>query len=391
MIFINENALDLNTIKLPNGTYYSGADEIKLMFAGAWEEIDKKFFYKGQKVIFKTPGIKSGNGKGNQGYGMPRVVKYKTRKGMATIAWADDIIKENNKVRYSPILKRIGLNEKTLILGPEDIEQVLFMFLFNPEMNSVKNPLGSTFLEDKEAEAMKYAEKETQSAVVSYWLFREESPFYSNETRISTLCLAWGINPENKSIIYKKQLLAEAIKSSEKKNDPEFNLKAFNKICEKMKDGQDTKEIEVMALIHKCVLNNVIKFDKDKLAWVLLGPEGKSLKTICKVPPPMVNVSKNVIKKYLLTAPDDVQVLQAAADMDSLDMNSDFVELSVPLPDPEEMTEEFITGDSLSWHDKKALFKFLGNDTKHATKETIHPILIEYFVLNKRTVEFKVK
>ncbi|MBU0946229.1 MAG: hypothetical protein KKE53_17465, partial [Proteobacteria bacterium] len=206
MFYVNHQVLDLNTIKLPNGEFYQGNDEIKSLLAGTWREIEEKFFHKGLKVVFKTPGIMSGQGKGNQGYAYPRSCFYPTKKGRIHIAWADNMVVENNRNIFTPILRKIGLNEKTLTLSEDNIEEILFMYLFNPNVISPKNPAGRTYIEDKEADALKYEETETSSAVLSYWLFRKESPFYSNESIVSTLCLAWGINPENKSITYRKQL-----------------------------------------------------------------------------------------------------------------------------------------------------------------------------------------
>jgi len=387
-IYVNGVVLDLSTVKSHAGVYYEGVDEIKSLFAGAWKEIDRKFLNKAEPVVFRTPGIKSGVGKGNQGYAYPRIVDHKTKKGKVRIAWADDMKVENGKTVYSPILRSIGINEKTLRLGEDDIEEILFMFLFNPEVVTPKNPIGRTFLEDKEADALKYEENETSSAVVSYWLFRKESPFYANEVKISTLCLAWGVNPDNKSITYKKQLLAEAVKRAEKRNDLEFNFKAFDAVCAKLKDGGDTRDVDILALIQKCTNNRIIKYDADALAWVLLGMDGNKLKTLCKVPPTMVEVRKNVLKKHLLVSPDDVHTLQSSLSDDPAPSSMDKVMLSVAIPDV--VTPDFIE-TVLTWPDKKALYKFFGYEVPGAKLEQIHPVLIEYLVIQKRTVPFEVK
>ena len=386
--YINDQVLDFNTLKTADGSFYKGNDEIKGLLAGAWEEIEKKFFKKGIKVIFKTPGIRSGIGKGNQGYSYSRSVSYPTRKGKVRVTWADNQVNEGGQIKYTPVLKRMGLNHKTLILGPEDIEEILFMYLFNTHLISPKNPSGRTYLEDKEVDALKYEEAEKDAAVVSYWLFRKESPLYANEPMISTLCLAWGINPDNKSISYRKQLLAEAVKRCEKKKELEFNLSAFNKVCEKLKDGQDTTDIDIMALIQKCISGKVIKYEQDKLSWVLLGIEGNVLKTICKVPPQMVNSNRNVLKKHLMGSPDDVQTLRSAVSDESIPSRHDQCVLSAPLPD--DVTLEYIENE-MSWHDKKRIYKFLGHDPQGKNMDTIQPILIEYFVVQKRTIDFIVK
>jgi len=388
MIYVSHQVLDLNTIKMNRDDYYTGPDEIKSMFVGAMREIDEKFFNKNLPVIFKTPSIRTGIGKGSMGYGLPRAVFHKTKKGQVPIAWADNVGMENGKPVYTPVTKKIGLNQRTLTLGPDDIEFILWMMLFNPNLKSPTNPSGITYLEDKEAEAMEYEQSETSAAVISYWLFRKESPFYASDIMISTLCLAWGVNPENKSITYKKQLLAEAVKKAEKKNDIEFNFNAFNGICEKLKDGQDTNEVDALALAQKCINKKVIRFDQDKLAWMLLGIEGNTIKTICKVPPQMISTARNVLKRHLLGAPDDVQTLQSALLDDAPPSKHDRVLLGAALP--EDVTVEYIQNE-MSWPDKKALYKFLGHEPRNKTMEDIHPVLIEYFVVNKRTVPWDLK
>lgn len=391
-IYVGTNVLDLNTIKIPTERgdleYYRGQDEVKTLFAGAWKELDQRFFNHNQPVVFKTPGIKSGAGKGNQGYAYPRVVDYKTKKGKVRIAWADSISVENGKTVYAPVMRSIGVNEKTLTLTQEDIEEVLFMYLFNPSLLTPKNPMGRTYLEDKEADAKKYEETETGAAVISYWIFRKESPFYSNDSKIDTLCLYWGISPAGKSITYKKQLLAEAVKRAEKRNELEFNLKALNDICERLKDGQDTRDVEVMALIQRAITSKVIRFDPEKIAWTLLGIEGNTLKTLCKVPPQLIAVNRQVIKKHLLESPDDVSTIESALSIEPTPSRLDRCRLIDPLPD--DVTEDYIL-NTMKWNDKKVIYKFMGHEQMGATLEQVNPVLIEYFALNHRTIPWELK
>lgn len=389
MIYVAGAPLDLGLIKFPNGKYYEGNDPVKNIFSDKWREMDEMFLSKGEPVVFITPGIKSGNGPGSQGYSYPRVVDYKTPKGPIRIAWADELKVENGVNVYKPISQSIGINQKTLTLIAEDIEEILFMSLFCPFLSNEKNPWNRTFLQDKEADAKKYEETESNSAVLSYWLFRPESPIYADEVQISTLCLAWGVNPDNKSIKRKKQMLSEAVKYADRKNDPEFNMSAFNAICEKLKDGQDTKAIDIMALMQKCINEKVIKFDAEKFAWVLLGTDGKSLKTLCKVPPQLAATSKNVIKKFLLSSPDDVSILQASVSTsEALPSKYDICSLSAPIP--EDITAEYIENE-MPWHDKLSIYTFLGNDRNGASSDVVDPVLIECMIVRKQAIPFEVK
>jgi len=392
MYWINNQPLSWDTIKLQDGKWYSGPDEIKTLLANTWREIEQKFFHNGESVIFNTPGmLTAGRGKGNQGYAYPRVVRHRTKKGPATIAWADE--KKENKdgtITYSPISKVVSPDKRCMRLGEDDIEEIIWMILFNPFVVKPGNPTGRTFLEDKEADALKYAESETNSAVISYWLFREESPFYNSPQKLSTLCLAWGVNPEGKSITYMKQLLAEAVKKAEKRGELEFNLKAFNSVCEKIKDGQDTRTVDALALIQLCINKHVIRLDNETFRWTLLGLDGKTvIKTVCKIPPQSIGQAKGILKAHLIANPDDYSMLSAAANNEPMEGKNDRVILSAPMPSPEEITEDYLTND-LSWAEKKRVYRLLGHEPRSATLEQIMPILIEYFIIQKKTVPFEV-
>jgi hypothetical protein len=391
--YINHQILDFATLRNSQGEWVQTTDEVKRMIQGAWKELWERFWKLGQPVVFITPGIKTQGGKGNQGYAYPRVVSVKTKRGNMHVAWADDVQEEGGKKVYSPLSKGIRMNEKTLQLSETEMEEAIFMFLFNPSVIKPGRLGGKTFLQDLEAEAVKYAETETSAAVVSYWLFRPESPFFANITKLSAMCLAWGVNPDGKSIPYLKQQLAEAIKHFEKKGDKEYGLNAFNTVCEKLKDGQDTREFDTQALIQKAIIRRVIRFDKDKFEWVLLGLDGKTkVKTICKVPPQQEGTAKSILKRRLIESPDDYDMIVSsmATGDEEVELRGDKVRVSVALPDPDDMTEAFIT-TTLSWHDRKRLFKALGEDPQFKKDDEITPKLIEYFVIQKRTVPFEVK
>lgn len=390
----NNQFIDLQSLKVMDGSapkYYEGTDIIKKKIAQAWKELDQRFWNKGELAIFKTPGIVSGHGAGSRGYAVPRAVKVKTRQGEIPVYWYENIREEGGKKVYTPVVMRMGVEQKTLALGPEEIEKAIWMFAFNPHTINESRMNGKTYLEDKEAEAMKYAETETNAAVVSYWLFRAESPFYSDDDKLSTLCLAWGINPEGKSITYRKQLIAEAVKKAERQNDIEFNLKAFNSACEKLKDGQDTYDIEILALIQRCVNKRIIRFDGEAYKWTLLGTDGKTvLKTVCKVPPQQAGMSKTILRAHLKSTPDDFYMLQSAANGEPEPSKQDRVLLSVPLPAPEMIDEAFLKND-LSWPDRKNLWKYFGGDLHGVTDSMIVPLLLEKLVLNKIEVPWEVK
>jgi hypothetical protein len=387
--FVNHTILDLNTVKLPNGDFYVGTDEIKMKFAEAWKELEKRFWNKGEDVIFVTPGIKSGSGKGNQGYWAPRVVNVNTKKGSVRIAWADDMKVEGGQTVYTPISFRIGVNEKVLTCTKDDLEVALFMFMFNNEVISETRPQGRTYLQDFEAEAKKYEETETNAAIISYWLFRKESPFYMDEVRISTLCLAWGVNPENKSNTYRKQLLAEAVKKNDRLKNPEFDMKAFDTICRKLSEGQDIRDVEIMSLIQKCIIRKVIRYDDQKFAWVFLGMDGNILKTICKVPPQNVSKNRDLLKKHLIGNPDDVETLLASIGGEPTPSRFDEVALTKALP--EDVTREYIEKD-MGWTDMKKIYVFITQEnTTGMAKEQIIPRLIEFFVVQKKTIPWRLK
>jgi hypothetical protein len=363
-------------------------EEVKQLLSNAWQEIDRKFFSKNLPVVFRTPGIKSGMGKGSQGYSYPRSTWVKTKsQGRIRVSWYDTKETKDNVTEYKPAGKRIGMEEKTLTLGPNDIEEVLFMWLFNPNVVMPGGRMnGKTFLEDREMEAMKYEEAETAASAVSYFLFFKESPFYSDEDKIDKLCLAWGIDPSNKTITFRKQLLAEAVKKGEKNKELDFNFAAFNKRCEQLRDGNDTRELDTMALIQKAINRAVIKFDKDKIEWQLIGIDGNSLKTICKVPPQSIDKAKVVLRRHLIENPENVEYIKIGLDEPQAPSRHDRVKLKENLP--EVVDEEYIL-NVMTWPTKKALYQYLGYDARAKTMADIHPVLIEHYVTKGLTVPFE--
>lgn len=390
-IYINGDPLDLRTLRNDDGKFIAldSTDEIKKLFCDAWKELDYRFWSKNIPVEFRTPSIMSGGGPGNRGYSYPRSLNYKTKKrGTVNIAWADERVSEDGKLVYKPVSRLIGVNEKTLLLDQDDVEEALFMWLFNPMVVRKDNPSGMTFLVDREEDARVYAEKETKSAVIAYWLYREESPLYENDKAIGTLCLAYGISPENKTITYQKQLLSNAVKNAEAHKDPEFGFNGFNSICEKLRDGQDTKDVDTLALIQRCTNAHIIEYDKDKLVWVLLDEQSRPVKTICKVPPQQVSSSRLVLKRHLMASADDFSTLVSAAGGDPRPAKSDKIALSIGLPD--ELTEDWIE-NTMPWPDKKKVYTFIKGDGTHATKETVVPTLIEYFITQKKTIQWELK
>lgn len=390
--YINGQILDFNTLRKPAGGWYDGDEEIKKIIAGAWQELHTKFWSKGLPAVFITPGIRSGGIKGNQGYSVPRSVAVKTKKGNITVAWAEEVKEENGRKVYMPVSERIRIEDRTLMLSETEIEKAIWMHAFNPARIGDGRIGGKTFLQDLEAEALKYAETETNAAVISYWLFRQESFLFTNEIKLSVLCLAYGINPDGKSLAYKKQLLAEAVKKAEKHSDPEFGLNAFNRMCEQMKDGQDTRLVDCQALVQKASNRRVIKFDEDKFEWQLLAEDGKTkVKTICKVNPQQKTNAKVILRQKLMESPDEYDMIAMALSTDEevSELRGDKVKVSTALLDPADMSESFITG-TLTWHDRKRLYQALGHDPRSKTDAEITPVLIEYFVLQRRTLPFYV-
>lgn len=398
MYYINEQLVDLNSIKVTDPTtrkvsYQYGNDEVKRMIANAWRELDERFWSKNEKVIFRTPGIRTaGSVKGNMGYAYPRAVSIKTNKGKVSVRWCEDVVEEEGKKVYKPAIHRIGQEQRVIYLGPDDVEEAIWMFLFNPHLVKPGNPVGRTFLDDKEADAAKYAETETKNSVVAYWLYYESSPLFNDEIKLDTIGLAWGVNTEGKSVQYKKQLIAEAVKAAEKRGNVEFNMKAFDEVCRKLADGQETRNVDTMALIQRCISRKVIRFDEDQFAWIILGEDGKTkMKTICKVQPAAVSQSRSILRQHLIGNPDDASILRSALSEEPVQSKYEKVPLSKPLPPPGEITEEYIRNEIPFNPDMKRLWNYFGYDYHEASKEKCIPVLVEKLVLNKVEVPWELR
>ena len=398
MYYIGDQLLDFNTIKTVDpGTgrvaYYNGGDEVRLKIAAAWREIDERFLNKGQPVVFKTPGLRiEGTLKGKMGYSYPRSASVKTKKGKVIVRWCEEVVEEGGKKVYKPVNAKVNKERRIITLRENDIEEILWMFLFNPHVVGPNNPSGMTFIEDKEKDAEKYAASETSNAVIAYWLFHNTSPFYADNDKLDTLCLAWGIDSEGKSIAYKKQLLAEAVKKGEKANNPERNQKAFNDVCSRMKDGQDTRLVEMDALIQRCIGRKIIRLDTERFVWAILAEDGYTMqKTICKVPPQSMTHAKSILRQFLITNPDDAQILYSAIREEPRNDRMERLTLTMALPPPGEIDENYIRTELPVNSDMRKLWGYFGMDPKRFNKEDCSTLLIEKLVLNRIEVPHDVK
>ena len=389
MIDINGNYLDLNTIKLADGTFYSGTDEVKTMIAECYREMEKRFFRKNEPVIFITPGIKSGNGEGNRGYGFARSAIVKTKKGAIPVTWYDTKSTENGRTKYGPVIEHV--RNRSISLYEHDIEKILFMSLFVKSVSVNGKLSAKTFLQDLEAQAVEFEMNEVQNAVVSYWLYTPESAFYDNFDKLATIARVYGIDPDGKSTVYLKQLIATEVRRAEKRGDQDLNMKAFRDYCERLNHNYDIRDIEAVNIMAKAIKRKLIHFDYDTFKWSIIDANYKPLKTICKVPPQFGANPKLFLKKHLAEAPDMLEMLQNGLETEPEPSKFDKVKVSVAFPDI--VTEEFIMSE-LNVHDRRRLYNFIMNDPQGAktkTPQEINPILLEYFVINKRTVPFEVK
>ena len=395
----NHIPVPLSAIKLEGNHFYGEKagdnDEIKKMISNCYQEVQRKFFNVGESVIFKTPGIKSGIGKGNQGYSIPRLFDVKTSRGPKRMAWVDTISDgsglDAGRIIYDPFTFDIYPKDKTLTLGESDIEKIIFMMLFNPHLITPKNPIGRTYLEDKEEEALKYEATEAENAIIHYWLFTQGVGFYADDSRVTTLCHAWGIpNIEKWSLARKKQLLAENVKVAERKHDLQYGRQALNDACKKLSDGSDIKDVEILSLIQRCVDRKVIKYyEAPDFAWKMLAKDGKALKKIITVPPQQTNMSRAVLKDYLLRSPEDVdQLYSSISDPDTEPSKFDVVELKNPLPD--EITEDWIKDDA-DYNDLKKIYRYFGGTEITASRETIVPFVVSKIVMEGAQVPWKLK
>lgn len=392
-IYINHQYVSLETIKSRDGKFYDGPEEIKRLLADTWREFDRRFFSKGLKCVFITPGIRTGIGKGNRGYSMPRVVQHKTSRGFITVAWADDLKTENGKHIYNPIGFSINEVRRTMTLDQSDIEQILFMYLFNPSMIRPGKLGGKTYLEDKEQEAIDFAMKEVANAVVAYWLYREESPLFDNEEKLATLSRVYGINPTGKSNIYIKQLITEAVRRFENRNDPEFNMKAFDKYCSRIVAGFDTIDIEAINLVAKGSLAGVVRFNTEKLVWELMSNDGKPIRMICRVPPQqgVLDKAKKVLRDHLINSSADMDILRSALNIETEEGRFDKVKISIPIPD--DVDEAWLNNELTDFNDIRRIYNYIQGDTQGAkgkSRKDIMPVLIDYFVTNRQKIPFVV-
>ncbi len=382
----NAEVIELNSIKtsIKPPKYYDGDNVIKKRLAEAWQMVDEKFLSKDEPVVFTTPTIMSGVGKGNQGYLAPRILDVKTNKGVVRVAWCDSIDESNGKLVYHPTHLDVNPSLKTMELGESDIEKILFMICFNPFVVTAGNPI--TKLVDKEKEAEQFQEKEESAGVINYWLFNNYSKLYNSEPLIETLCSVWGIAQAGKyTLARKKQMLAEAVRAADKRGDLEYNLKAFDTFCRKLEEGSDTKEVETLAIIQKCVDKKIIAYKgTPDFKWFLLGEDGKSLKTLCKVPPQEEKFNRKVLKVHLLRTSDDMEILEAALGMiKGADEEEKVLILRKVLPPEGEITAQFLENEIDRFDAMKLYWYFIGAPGTKSKAEML-PELIQLMVIEKK-------
>ena len=398
MFDVNGTYLDLTQVKwYQNGaqhaSYYDGPDEVKKMFAKVWRDIDERFLNHNKPVIFKTPSILtmgSGGKEGfrSRGYAFPRSCKVQVpSRGEVTIAWYNTKEVKNGATVYLPVVHKILPENKMMTLDEGDIELILAMMIMNPHMNTDKRP-GWTFLDDPEADAMKYAEDETKNATVAYWLFRPESPLSKNEQMLSRLCLAWGINPDTMSLNLMKQKLSQYVKNAEKSGDLDANNAAFDRACREITTGNDGSDIDIQVTMNRALQLKIIQLNEAKFCYELLKDDRKSVaKVFCKVPPQSIDKAKYFLKEHLRNHPDDMELLEVSVDVTPQVTKFDQVVLSIPLPDPEVITAEMV--EELPWPDMRKLYSHFGEDIRGANKEMIIPFLVDKLVTQRQKVPWK--
>jgi len=400
MFDVNGVYLDLKTIKFQGPThkweYYPGNDEVKKLFARVWRDIDERFLNQHKPVIFKTPSILtmgSGGKEGSRsrGYGFPRSCSINVpNQGKVRIDWYDDKKIEGGRTQYTPVTFKVRQEQKMMVLDEGDIELILAMMIMNPHL-AIGNRAGITFLDDPEKDAITYADLEAKNATVAYWLFRPESPFFENENLLRTLAMACGINPDAMSVNLMKQKISESVKAGEKLNNPEINSTAFDRMCQSIRDGSDTSDVELSATVNRAVQLKVIKYIEEEYCWKLLKEDKKTpAKTICRVPPQSgSDKARQILKKHLQTNADDLELIEMSVDTAPMDTKFEVVILSKPLPEPETMTEEIVA--EIPWPDMRKLYTYFGEDGTKGSKDQIIPFLVDKLVTQRTKVNFKIR
>jgi len=400
MFDVNGQYLDLATVKYLNKAgshyeYYDGPDEVKKLFATVWRDIDQRFLNQRKPVVYKTPSIitmgsAGKEGSRSRGYAFPRSCTVKIGgRGNVRIDWYDTKKVENGATVYAPVTYKIRQENRTLFLDAADIELILAMEIMNPHL-SKGNRAGWTFLDDPEADARTYAEIETKNATVAYWLYRAESMFFDDADKLRTLALACGINPDTLSVYLMKQKISEAVKAGEKRGDTELNNTAFDRMCSAIKDGYDTDDVMLSATVHRAMQLGVLKLYPEEFCYKLLKDDRITpAKTLCKVPPNMIDKAMIVLKEHLRSHRDDREYVEMSVDTTQPMNRLEEVVLDNPLPEPEDMTEERVA--DIEYADMRRLYAYFGESARATNKDKMIPLLVDKLVTQRTKVNWRLR
>ena len=335
-LFIDDKKADLEIIK--NGK--SITDPVYKHLAGQYQNIYERFFQYGEAVVFVHTKMDGGKNRIDQNVpfrakeSIPRKVSIKTKEFNKILVLADEQLTENGKTVYAPTYFDFVNDTPRMSYKEEDADIVLF--LLNTHL--FKN--GDLVINDARANERKIAGSRGKSGAVLFHLYDEMGDLFGDEDKLNKFCQNWGISIRNKYPEKKKNELSDAIEKAEAANNKEFGYDAF-KAAIKNEDPL----FDVRYVIQDSLEKELIRYDYKQYKVVYANGE-----QLFKVPVSEATNWKKSLTEYLAGHPEIISTLMGDTEKTEMPHQRRKVDL------PEEVTEDFLRGKSLSYPDKKIVW-----------------------------------
>jgi hypothetical protein len=345
---------------------YAGADEVMQMLSTAYNDVYERFFNNNLGVTFIHPRIKKGekllpNIPAVRQESIPWTATIKTKRGDVRIRYCEVAEQlPNGSYKFSP--SHLDIEQPKWTYQNTDIDKILFLMVGSKHFLS-----GAISIVDNFSAETKRAEGRGKNAVVNFHIFSEGGDLYNNVKKLDQFCLSWGISVKDKFEPAKKNALADAIETAEKKKDWKYGYDAFSQA---IKD-QDPY-FEVRANVQDALDKGTIKWNSKQYLV-----QYKNDETLVKIPIDKSGEWKQYLFEYLSKNPDKLDVVRVTTESEPIHKQRD-------VNAPDEITEEFIKGDTWNIHDKKRVVQIITGwgykDLNRMKKPEIESELIKYFV-----------
>jgi hypothetical protein len=283
MLYLNDERADLNVLE-----NYKGSDYVLKLLASTYQQAKEMGF----PLKFKCDALQKAYKEGKKGIYIPFSGDIQTPTGSVKIDYCQSArsVAGGVGINYKP---RGESMTKTWKLDKGDLDKILFLMVGCP---LVKN--GTIYIEDLEKRAAEVASRRTAGSALSFYLYNEHSPLYSDENKLMTIAMALGIpnvKPETYGLNELKNMIFEKVEAAEKIHDATFGYKWFGDAV-----NEFTPLMTALKDVQTAIDSNIIRFNDKLFKWMLLDGKGNDLRILCPIEPAKTSLRREILADYCL-------------------------------------------------------------------------------------------